>query len=83
MLKYSLGLPEYGSPIASEHFSMSYSYWKLRAVGALGTMATTYHPPLLLTIIGTIFIGLTTLVAAWITFDIVVRRGWKIMIAVM
>jgi hypothetical protein len=48
-----------------------------------GAMESTYNPPLSLTIIGTIFIGLTTLVAAWITFDIIVRRGWETMMAVM
>jgi hypothetical protein len=48
-----------------------------------GTMESIYNPPLSLTIIGTIFIGLATLVAAWITFDIIVRRGWKTMMAIM
>jgi len=48
-----------------------------------GTMKATYNPPLSLTIIGTVLIGLATLVAAWITFDIMVRRGWKTMMAIM
>ena len=46
-------------------------------------MDSTYNPPLALTIIGTIFIGSTTLVAAWIMFDIIVRRGWETMMAIM
>ncbi|KAH8756947.1 hypothetical protein BGZ57DRAFT_944681 [Hyaloscypha finlandica] len=46
-------------------------------------MKATYNPPLSLTIIGTVLIGLATLVAAWITFDIIVRRGWKTMMAIM
>jgi hypothetical protein len=46
-------------------------------------MESTYHPPLSLTIIGTIFIGLATLIAAWITYDIIARRGWETMMAVM
>jgi hypothetical protein len=46
-------------------------------------MDSAYNPPLSLTIIGAIFIGLATLVAAWITLDIVIRRGWQTMMAVM
>ncbi|KAE9382035.1 hypothetical protein N431DRAFT_360608 [Stipitochalara longipes BDJ] len=46
-------------------------------------MDSTYNPPLSLTIIGTIFIGSTALVAAWIAFDIIVRRGWETMMAIM
>jgi hypothetical protein len=46
-------------------------------------MDSAYNPPLSLTIIGTIFIGLATLVAAWITLDILIRRGWATMMAVM
>lgn len=46
-------------------------------------MASTYNPPLVLTIIGTIFIGSALLVALWILLDIVLRKGWQSMMAVM
>ncbi|KZO97174.1 hypothetical protein CALVIDRAFT_536647 [Calocera viscosa TUFC12733] len=46
-------------------------------------MDATYEPPLALTIIGTIFIGLALLVSLWIAADIVVRRGWNTMMAIM
>jgi hypothetical protein len=49
----------------------------------LKTMSSSYNPPLSLTIISSIFIGLAGLVSIWIAFDILVRRGWKSMMAVM
>ncbi|KZT51127.1 hypothetical protein CALCODRAFT_521551 [Calocera cornea HHB12733] len=45
--------------------------------------STTYEPPLALTIIGTIFIGLALLVSLWIAGDIILRRGWNTMMAIM
>lgn len=46
-------------------------------------MPSTYNPPLVLTIIGTIFIGSALLVALWILLDICLRKGWQSMMAVM
>lgn len=46
-------------------------------------MPPTYNPPLVLTILGTIFIGLALLVALWILFDMIFRKGWRSMMAVM
>ena len=50
---------------------------------ATSIMTSTYNPPLVLTILGTIFIGSTLLVALWILLDIVLRKGWQSMMAVM
>jgi hypothetical protein len=46
-------------------------------------MESTYNPPLVLTILGAIFIGSATTVALWILLDIVLRKGWRSMMAVM
>jgi hypothetical protein len=46
-------------------------------------MESTYNPPLVLTILGAIFIGSATIVALWILLDIVLRKGWRSMMAVM
>lgn len=43
----------------------------------------TFHEPLALTIISSIFLGSAGLVSAWIAFDIVRRRGWRTMMGVM
>lgn len=44
---------------------------------------STYHEPLALIIISSISIGGAAIVALWITSDIILRRGWKSMMAVM
>ncbi|KAK4551711.1 hypothetical protein LTR86_010947 [Recurvomyces mirabilis] len=49
-----------------------------------GTQATSsYTPPLALTIVSSISIGIAALVALWVLIDIILRRGWKSMMAVM
>ena len=45
--------------------------------------ASTYTPPLSLTILSAIFIGAFALCALWIALDIIYRQGWKSMMAVM
>ncbi|KAJ4507495.1 hypothetical protein HRR83_004073 [Exophiala dermatitidis] len=40
-------------------------------------------PPLALTVISWVSISIATLASLWITFDIVYRRGWRSMMAVM
>lgn len=45
--------------------------------------ATQYQEPLALVIIGSISIGTAATAAAWITFDIASRRGWRSMMAIM
>ena len=42
-----------------------------------------YSPPLALTVISSISIGVAAVVALWISLDIIWRRGWKSMMAVM
>lgn len=44
---------------------------------------STYHEPLVLVIISSISIGVAAIVALWIAGDIILRRGWKSMMAVM
>ena len=46
-------------------------------------MGSEYTPPLGLTIISSISIGVAGLVALWIAFDIAWRRGWETMMAIM
>src|SRR3569833_3356666 len=46
-------------------------------------MGSDYTPPLGLTIISSISIGIAGLIAIWILFDIIIRRGWKTMMAIM
>ncbi len=46
-------------------------------------MDSDYVPPLGLTIISSISIGIAGLVALWIMLDIIWRRGWKTMMAIM
>lgn len=43
----------------------------------------SYHPPLSLVILGTIFIGLGLITSLVILFDIIYRRGWRSMMGVM
>ena len=42
-----------------------------------------YRPPLALEIISAIFLGSFALVAAWIALDIIRRKGWRTMMAIM
>ncbi len=44
---------------------------------------SVYTPPLSLTIVSSISIGIAALFSLWILFDIIYRRGWKSMMAVM
>lgn len=44
---------------------------------------STYTPPLGLTVISWVSIGVAVLASLWLTFDIVYRRGWRSMMAVM
>jgi len=44
---------------------------------------SVYTPPLSLTIVSSISIGIAALFSLWILFDIIHRRGWKSMMAVM
>ncbi|EJT98825.1 hypothetical protein DACRYDRAFT_110713 [Dacryopinax primogenitus] len=46
-------------------------------------MDSAYEPPLALEIIGTIFIGVALCFSLWIAVDIVRRRGWRTMMAIM
>ena len=46
-------------------------------------MQSEYTPPLGLTIISSISIGIAGLVALWIMLDIIWRKGWKTMMAIM
>jgi hypothetical protein len=45
--------------------------------------SSSYDPPLALTVISSISIGIAGIAAVWITLDIVLRRGWKSMMAIM
>jgi len=45
--------------------------------------SSTYTPPLTLTVISSISIGIAALASIWLTFDIVRRRGWRSMMAIM
>ena len=47
------------------------------------TSDTRYQPPLSLTILGTIFIGIAGCISLFITQDIIRRKGWKSMMGVM
>lgn len=42
-----------------------------------------YTPPLALTIISSIFISVAALGSLWILLDIVYRKGWRTMMAIM
>lgn len=44
---------------------------------------SSYNPPLALTVISSISIGVAGIVAVWIALDIVLRRGWNSMMAIM
>lgn len=46
-------------------------------------MLSSYEPPLALTVIASLFIGLAGLVSIWIMWDILRRRGWRSMMGVM
>lgn len=43
----------------------------------------TYVPPLPLTVISSVSIGIAALASLWITFDILYRRGWRSMMGIM
>lgn len=43
----------------------------------------SYHEPVALTIISSISIGIAAIFSAWIAVDIIIRRGWKSMMAIM
>lgn len=43
----------------------------------------SYHEPLSLIIIGSVSIGIAAIFSAWIAVDIILRRGWRSMMAVM
>ena len=49
----------------------------------IDTNQQAYSPPLALTVISSISIGVAAVVALWISLDIIWRRGWKSMMAVM
>ncbi|KAF2726020.1 hypothetical protein K431DRAFT_280740 [Polychaeton citri CBS 116435] len=42
-----------------------------------------YSPPLALTVISSISIGIAAVVALWVAVDIILRRGWRTMMGVM
>lgn len=44
---------------------------------------TTYTAPFALTVISWVSIGIAALAALWLTFDIIYRRGWMTMMAIM
>ena len=44
---------------------------------------STYHEPLALVIISSISIGIAAIFAGWIALDIILRRGWRTMMAIM
>lgn len=43
----------------------------------------TYDPPLVLTILSAISLGVAFVVAIWVAADIIVRKGWRSMMAIM
>jgi hypothetical protein len=45
--------------------------------------SSTYAPSLALTVISWVSIGIAALASLWLTFDIVYRRGWRSMMAIM
>ena len=49
----------------------------------LNMPSSTYVPKLALTVISSISIGVAALASIWLTFDIVHRRGWRSMMAIM
>jgi len=42
-----------------------------------------YNPPLALTVISAISIGIAGIVSLWILLDIIQRKGWRTMMGVM
>ena len=51
--------------------------------GKIGARNMSYNPPLALTVISSVSIGIAGVCSAWILLDIVLRRGWKSMMAIM
>ncbi|KAK5290591.1 hypothetical protein LTR99_011046 [Exophiala xenobiotica] len=49
----------------------------------LNMRSSTYTPPLALTVFSWISVGIAVLASLWLTFDIVYRRGWRSMMAIM
>lgn len=42
-----------------------------------------YEPPVVLTVLSAISLGIGFLVAIWIALDIFVRKGWRSMMGIM
>ena len=42
-----------------------------------------YHPPLVLTILSAVFLALGAICFLVVAFDILLRRGWRNMMAIM
>lgn len=51
--------------------------------GNMNANDLSYNPPLALTVISAISIGIAGLVSLWILLDIIQRKGWRTMMGVM